>query len=167
MCNFSKHGWAPWRWCDYIETCRSYFNIVFKIITCAFVGDWKTLILFTGCWVAQYWQTDRQTWRTWQYNFANFRWNRAKKWAWKNILSELEHKKVCNWCTHRNAPYVMLWLCKKVAHCWRHRRRLSWLRHIFVWMTSAIRLLQLFTFCQVFSIYDYRMILIIIDYYRA
>ena len=32
-CNFSKHGcWAPWRWCDCTETCRSYFNVNFNIV---------------------------------------------------------------------------------------------------------------------------------------
>ena len=34
---------APWRWCDCTETCRSSFNvnfnIVFKTITCAVVGE--------------------------------------------------------------------------------------------------------------------------------
>jgi hypothetical protein len=43
VCNFSNHGWAPRRWCDCTETCRSYFdvnfNIVLRTITCAFVGE--------------------------------------------------------------------------------------------------------------------------------
>ena len=43
-CNFSKHEWwANWRWCDCAESCQNCFNvnfnIVFKTITCALVGE--------------------------------------------------------------------------------------------------------------------------------
>jgi len=51
----------------------------------------------------------------------------------------------------------MLWFCKKVAHWWRHRRRLSWLRNIFVWMSSAVWITKLFTFCNVLTSYNYWM----------
>jgi len=26
-CNFSRHGWAPRRWCDCTETCWSHFTV--------------------------------------------------------------------------------------------------------------------------------------------
>jgi len=39
----STNNEVPWRWCDCTETRRCYFhvnfNIVFKTITCAFVGE--------------------------------------------------------------------------------------------------------------------------------
>ena len=33
QCNSRKQAWwAPWRWCDWTETCRSYFNVNFNIV---------------------------------------------------------------------------------------------------------------------------------------